>query len=122
LPQAASTQHAGIATAMTSTGATAGFFQGRIDEVRIWDHARAAQAIRDSLGLEIATAPGLVGRWGLDEGIGTTAGNSSGGVNGTLVNGTTWVAGSTFALPQALLFGGTNAYVTFGPAPVLGLS
>ncbi|MBK7513899.1 MAG: LamG domain-containing protein [Chloracidobacterium sp.] len=40
LPRWDSIQHAGIGTAMTSTGATAGFFQGIMDEVRIWNVVR----------------------------------------------------------------------------------
>jgi hypothetical protein len=123
LPQAASTQHAGLATAFTSTGVAAGFFQGRVDEVRIWDRARTAQELRDSLAVPIALSPGLVARYGLDENAGTAATNSvAGGVSGTLVNGASWVSGSTFTLPQAVLFGGTNGHVTFGAAPALGLS
>ena len=40
-PRSDSIQHAGLGTAMTSTGATAGFFDGVLDEVRIWNVARS---------------------------------------------------------------------------------
>ncbi len=36
-PEATSIQRAGIATGMTSNGTAAGFFQGQMDEVRIWN-------------------------------------------------------------------------------------
>ena len=47
-PRADSIQHAALGTAMTSTGAAAGFFQGAIDEARIWNVARSgAQILAD---------------------------------------------------------------------------
>lgn len=122
-PRSDSIQHAGLGTAMTSAGATAGYFSGAIDEARIWNYARTQQQITDNMPLEITIGTGLVARWGLNEGTGTNAGNSIiGGVNGTLTNGPTWVNGSPFAVElNALYFGGTNAYVTFGNAAALGL-
>ena len=47
----------------------------------------------------IASAPGLRGRWGLNEGIGSIVGDTSGNnVTGTLVGSNfTWSAGAPFA-------------------------
>jgi hypothetical protein len=39
-PESTSIQHAALATAMTSTGVAAGFFNGALDEVRIWNVVR----------------------------------------------------------------------------------
>ena len=64
LPRWDSTQHAGLATAMDTSGTAGGYFQGVIDEARVWDHARPAQGIQDSMVLQLTTAPGLLGRWG----------------------------------------------------------
>ena len=92
-PRSDSIQHAGLATAMTSTGVPAGYFKGRLDEVRIWNYARSSTQINASRNTEIQSAPGLVGRWGLNEGSGTSASDSSGNaVTGTLVNSPAWVA------------------------------
>ncbi|HEX6790179.1 MAG TPA: LamG-like jellyroll fold domain-containing protein [Candidatus Krumholzibacteria bacterium] len=116
LPQSVSIQHAGIATAMTSTGVAAGFFAGVIDEARVWNVARTTQEINDTMFAGLTSGTGLLGRWGLDENTGTTATNSvGGGVNGTLTNGPAWTTGSPFELANSLKLGSnTAAYVTFG--------
>jgi fibronectin type 3 domain-containing protein len=104
-------------SALTSTGAAAGFFAGVIDEARIWSYARSAQEIVDNKNIEIQSAPGLVGRWGLNEGTGTIAADSSGNaINGTLVNGPLWAAGYNPAVTVAVTRGpylqtGTSASV-----------
>ncbi len=92
--RADSIQHAALGSALTSTGVASGFFAGALDEVRVWNYARSVADIAANKNTEILTAAGLLGRWGLNEGSGTVAGNSSGSViNGTLTNGPLWVAG-----------------------------
>ncbi len=123
LPQDQSIQHAGLGAALTSTGVAAGFFLGTIDEARIWDRALTQQEIIDNMTLELASGTGLNGRWGLNEGTGTTAANSiAGSPNGTLTNGPTWVPGSPFTLANALRLGASSAYVTFRNPAELGLA
>ena len=129
-PQSASIQHAALGTSLTSTGAVAqnptgsfGYFQGVLDEARIWNVVRTAAQISTARDQELTSGTGLIGRWGMSEGTGTVVGNSiGGGVNGTATNGPTWVAG--FVPPAAgntgLQLDGTNDYVTFGAAPSLG--
>ncbi len=96
-PRSDSIQHAALATAMNSTGVAAGFFQGVLDEPRVWNYARTQAELQSTLHTSVPSAAGLIGRWGLNEGVGTTANDSSGsGVNGTLTNGPTWIAGTTF--------------------------
>ena len=93
-PRSDSVQHGSLASALNSTGSAAGFFQGVLDEVRIWNYARTGAEIASTKNVEVVSAAGLIGRWGLNEGAGTTANDSSGsGVNGTLVNGPVWVSG-----------------------------
>jgi hypothetical protein len=98
-PRADSIQHAGLGTAMNSSGTPEGHFDGVLDEVRIWNYARSLAQIKSTINSEMTTAQtGLVTRWGLDEGTGTAVNGSAGtAVNGTLVGtGSAWVAGSPF--------------------------
>ncbi len=110
-PRHDSIQHASIASALNSTGAASGYFDGVIDEIRIWNHARTAAEILDNRDAEITSGAGLVGRYGLDENGGSTAVNSAvGGTNGSLMNAPAWVAGfpppvtETPAAPTGLAF------------------
>jgi hypothetical protein len=97
IPRADSIQHAAIATAMNSTGVPAGYFNGYLDEVRIWNGARSQSQVRASLNFEIASDTGLVARWGMTEGSGGTITSSAGTLlAGNLVNAPFWSAGQTF--------------------------
>ena len=107
-PRYDSLQHAALATALTSAGVSgaAGTFQGVLDEPRIWNYARSLEEVQATMNLEIPYPyGGLVGRWGLDEGSGLAAADSSGNaVAGALQNGPVWVVGRSFtadALPPA---------------------
>src|SRR5207249_11906825 len=99
--------------------------------------------------IEVSSSSGLIGRWGMNEGSGTSVADSSGTrINGTATNGPVSVPGfplsgatatptltatptptptatptATSTPPSAgsaLDFDGSNDYVTFGPAPGLG--
>ena len=64
---------------MTSIGLPAGFFQGTLDEVRIWNVARSAAGNPGRDGRAACdAAANLIGRWALNEGTGTTTADSSG--------------------------------------------
>jgi hypothetical protein len=91
-PRSDSIQHAALATALTSRGAPQGFFAGKLDEARIWSVARSQSEIAGSMNQQISTGSGLVARWGLNEGSGTSAVNSvAGSPHGQLINGPLWV-------------------------------
>src|SRR5829696_5158 len=126
-----SIQHAALGTAMTSTGAAAGFFQGIIDEARIWNVARTQAQIQASKDAEITSAANLLGRWGLNEGAGSTIGDSTGNLNvGTAVASPSWSSDvpTLTAAPAwnaGLYFTGAaspGSYATFGQALGLGAS
>ncbi len=101
-PRSDSIQHAALGTAMNSTGVAAGFFQGDLDEARIWNYGRSGSQIRATRNAEISSAAGLIGRFGMNEGAGTTVGNSAGSPNGTAVGGPTWIAGYGFPQDMAV--------------------
>jgi hypothetical protein len=128
VPRFDSIQHASLGSALNTTPVAAGFFAGVLDEARVWDHARPQAGIRDSARLEIASSPGLLGRWGLNDGTGTSAANSVGGSPaGTLTNFATpppspWLAGSPFAYAYGIVLGGTSGYATFGDPAALDLA
>ena len=129
-----SIQWVGLATTLNSTGVASGFFNGVLDEARIWNVARSQADIRATLNVENPSDVTLVARWGLNEGTGTAVGDSTipaqnGTIHGTGA-GTGWVAGATFdVVPcdttsgplNSLQFDGTNDYVTFGNPAELGL-
>jgi hypothetical protein len=106
---AASNVAVSLATALNSTNVPAGFFDGAVDEVRIWNYARSAAQVQSSANAQITTPQsGLVARWALDEG----SGNSIQGSAGTSINGT--VAGANFSWGSGAPF---NLVFNQPPAP-----
>nr|MBA3819172.1 LamG domain-containing protein [Deltaproteobacteria bacterium] len=57
-----------IGTAISSEGVARGFLHGAVDEVRVWNRARTAAEITESMHRSIAMSEGLVSRWSLDLG------------------------------------------------------
>jgi len=100
LPRYDSIQHFGIGAAFNSTGVREGAFAGTIDEVRVWNYARSAAEILATKDQEITTATtGLLGRYGLNEGTGTSVSNTVGTAGaplGTLAGGPVWVDGPAY--------------------------
>ncbi len=93
-----SIQRASIGTMLPSgTAAPLGFFAGLMDEVRIWNVARSQAEIQASYQTELTSGTGLVARWGLGEGSGTSTADSVGPTlsTGTLTGGPIWVASNT---------------------------
>ncbi|MEX1140061.1 MAG: LamG-like jellyroll fold domain-containing protein [Bacteroidota bacterium] len=68
------------------------YFNGRIDEVRIWNVARTAAEIRENMHRQMeGTETALVGYWILDEGTGSTASDVTSNSNDGTVQNATWV-------------------------------
>jgi uncharacterized repeat protein (TIGR01451 family) len=87
-------------------------FDGRLDEIRIWDRSLSEAEIQAGMNRKITGAEGgLVGYWKFDEGSGAGAGDSSPqGNHGTLTNMTSgdWVL-STAPVGDASVVGAGNA-------------
>ncbi len=99
------------------------FFQGDIDEVRIWNTARSQTQIQGSMNTELnGTESNLVAYYRMNEGSGTatTTDNSGHGYTGTLNNSPAWVPGAalntyiTGLLDYALAFRGQDQYINCG--------
>lgn len=94
-------QHFAIGAALNSTGTRDGAFRGRIDEARVWNYARSAAEIAATKDQAVTSATGLIGRFGLNEGTGTSTVSPAGSHTGTLTNGPLWVEGIPFGVPNA---------------------
>lgn len=107
-------------TLNTNPSIRQGFFNGRIDEVRIWNTVRTDAEVSTNYNSELLSGTGLVGRWGFNEGSGAVATNSiSGGANGNLTNVPLWVSGFNQADPvtnSSVSFNGFQDYISFGKA------
>ena len=97
----------------TNSDADDKYFNGRIDEVRIWNDVRTAAEIGDNMDDElVGNESGLVAYYRMSDGTGTTlTDNSSNSNNGTLTNMVTsdWVTSNA---PIAY----DNVYTDYGPA------
>jgi len=95
-PRHDSLQHFGVASAVNTAGAAEGRFRGAIDEVRVWNVPLTAEDLWSRIDEAQGEAvPGLVARWGFAEEGGTVAGDSAGGIDGTVV-GASWSADAPF--------------------------
>jgi hypothetical protein len=87
-------QRAVMAASPTGGGAVTNFFQGRLDEVRIWSEALSADEIQSN---QYATLnifqETLIADYAFDEGDGDIVHNEAGEKDGTAMNGPLWCYG-----------------------------
>ncbi|HSZ87680.1 MAG TPA: LamG domain-containing protein, partial [Puia sp.] len=93
------------------------YFQGNIDEVRIWNIARVQSDLKANMFNRNLSngATGLIAYYRMNENGGTTTANSSTnttGIDGTLVNSPTWTASPVQFGTNALSFDGINDFVS----------
>jgi hypothetical protein len=83
----ASTVAVALGSALNSTNVASGYFDGAVDEARIWNYARTQGQIQTTLSQSLFyPTAGLVGFWELDEAAGTIAYGTAGtAINGTIV-------------------------------------
>lgn len=74
------------------------YFNGNLDEVRIWNTARSQADIQANMAKSLAgNESGLVGYWKCDDGSGTTLTNAvAAGASGTLASATGWADSGAF--------------------------
>ena len=92
-------------------------FQGRIDEVRVYNRTVTAGEVIELMGAPVS---GLKGHWKLNENTGTSASDSSGSGNtGTLTSGAGWGAGQS---GSAASLDGIDDYVQVGAQSSLAMT
>ena len=96
-------------------------FNGKIDEVRLWNDARTHSELQASYASLAGNDDNLVGYWRLDEASGTLSGDATGNGNtATLANGTAWL--SSTAPISAPVYSSSDASLNFGNVSVSGSS
>jgi hypothetical protein len=92
------------------------YFQGIVDEIRIWSVERTQAEIKTNMYRELAgNEPGLIGYWRFNEGSGGTAfDQSSNGNDGTLHGGPAWIASTAPISPSWLWVNPRSGVVSAG--------
>jgi len=92
---------------------TGSYFEGRIDEVRVWNIARTAAEIKAGMMGVSANSAGLRAYYKMNETSGTTLVNAANvaGLDGTLMNGPVRVSSPIKLSRNALSFDGVNDQV-----------
>ena len=90
------------------------YFNGSIDEVRVWNTARTPAQLQSAKGTSIpANSTGLVAYYKLDEGSGTTTADATANANsGTLVGSPVWLVPSTAPISGFTNFNWSNSATT----------
>jgi len=116
-PRSDSVQYNAIGSALDSSGTPSGYFNGEIDEVRIWNTARSQAEIQAYMNSTLSgTESNLVAYYQFDESSSNTASDATGSYDGTLNGDPQWVtsdASLTEMAPpgNALSFDGADDYI-----------
>jgi hypothetical protein len=94
------------------------YFQGTIDEVRIYNQALSPSEIQADMQTPVVNRP--VAAYSFNAGSGTSVADSSGNGNMGTISGATWTTAGKFG--GALVFNGTNAKVTIPNTSLLQLT
>lgn len=106
----------------SAEGTSQGFFQGKMDEIRVWNVVRTASEISTNYNSLLTSGTGLMGRWALSEGTGNTTANTISTLYGTgiLANTSLWTKDYNASdISASLDFDGVDDYVTLGFSPKL---
>jgi hypothetical protein len=94
------------------------YFDGILDEVRIYNRALTAVEIQADMGLPVTS--GLVAAYGFDEGSGTSASDASGKGHTAAITGASWAAQGRFG--TALQFDGADDRVSVADSNALDVA
>jgi Concanavalin A-like lectin/glucanases superfamily/Secretion system C-terminal sorting domain/Low-density lipoprotein receptor repeat class B len=99
-----------------NAGFTGRYFNGDMDEIRIWNIARTENQVRNDMFTTIgAVQPGLLGYWQFNEGSGSVVADTVSGNNGTISGTDNWVT-STAPVGQYGSYDADAAADSVGPA------
>ncbi|HEY3062089.1 MAG TPA: PQQ-dependent sugar dehydrogenase, partial [Chloroflexota bacterium] len=105
-------------------GTTGNYWNGKLDDVRVWNVARTGSQVGSSFSNQFIGAPsGLVGNWRFDENTGTTANDFAGVATVTLKSGASWSAdihGAPPPPPNTPTPTPTPGTPTATPTPIVG--
>jgi hypothetical protein len=96
-----------------------GYFNGKIDDVRIWNDVRTIDEIKQNMNIELESGDNLVAYWKMNEGQGTSIEDSAGTSDGSLRNGVVWstrhqkIGYTTYYITQ----GGSTIYEKYYKLP-----
>ncbi len=80
------------------------FFDGLIDEVRIWNDARSVTEINNNKNIELTgSESGLVAYYKMSNGSGTTLTDNTGNGHTGTITGATWTVANDLSLPVELM-------------------
>ncbi len=83
---------------------TTRFFDGLIDEVRIWNDARTVTEINNNKNIELTgSESGLVAYYKMSNGSGTTLTDNTGNGHTGTITGATWTVANDLSLPVELM-------------------
>ena len=93
---------------LSNHGGADRYFNGKIDEVRVWNFARTQEKIKSTLSGLTGNEDGLQGYWKFNAGTDIIVYDYSGNLNHGAINGATWlkkdlVVGSTDSLALSLI-------------------
>jgi hypothetical protein len=99
------------ADAGTSTTPAGNYFNGYLDEVRVWNTARTYSQIRSNMyNSLVGNETGLVAEWSMDDGYSTTGTAKNNSLNYTAYNGTL----TNMTTTSASSFTGTSGWILSG--------
>jgi len=100
------------------TGCGCNYFNGKLDDVRVWNTVRTASEIAASMNSCLSGAEtGLLALYKMDDGSGTTLLDSKSGNNGTVVGTALWTSGNVVCGTVCSLQMSATATVTVNPLP-----